>query len=213
MPDTDVEFFFDPVCPWAWLTSRWVTEVAGLRSLEIGWRFICLRMVNEDRDYDTEFASGYERGHQRGLELLRVCAAAKDGHGAAAVGPLYTAIGTTFHVEGRRETFDDPGRSTTRAALALAGLPEDLAGAAIDGSWDDGLRADTEDALSRAGRDVGTPIVTFEPPDGPSFFGPVISRVPKGDDALALWDAIRTLAHHPGFAELKRSLRERPVFD
>lgn len=208
----DIEFFFDPVCPWAWITSRWVDEVVRLRDLDVEWRLIALRLVNEERDYDRDFAAGYERGHMRGLELLRVAAAARDAHGPAALGPLYTAIGTTFHDERGRDTFDDPERATTRAALAAAGLPDTLADAATEDVWDKVIRADTDEALTRTGRDVGTPIITWGPPDGPSLFGPVIARIPRGDEALALWDACATLARTKGFAELKRSDRDKPDF-
>jgi 2-hydroxychromene-2-carboxylate isomerase len=206
----DIEFFWDPVCPWAWLTSRWVVEVAALRSLEVEWRFICLRMVNAGRDYATEFRPGHERGHTRGLELLRVAAAVDAAHGPAAVGALYTELGRAFHVEHRAAEFDDPARTSTRTALEAAGLPSSLADAAGDSAWDERVAADTQTALARTGKDVGTPIITFGPPDGPSFFGPVISRVPRGADAERLWDAVETLARQPGFSELKRSHRERP---
>jgi 2-hydroxychromene-2-carboxylate isomerase len=209
----DVDFFWDPVCPWAWLTSRWVVDVAAQRSLEVEWRFISLRMVNAQRDYAIEFRPGYERGHTRGLELLRVAAAVDAAHGSAAVGDLYTELGRAFHVEHRAEDFDDPARAATRAALEAAGLPPSLADAAGDTSWDERVAADTQTALARTGKDLGTPIITFGPPDGPSFFGPVISRVPRGEEAVRLWDAVETLARQPGFAELKRSLRERPQLE
>jgi hypothetical protein len=141
---------------------------------------------------------------------LRVAAAARESHGPSAIGDLYTAFGTRIHVEGRAEDFDDPSGAPVVAALKQAGLPDDLASAAHDASWDAAVRADTETALARAGKDVGTPIITFGPPDGPSFFGPVISRVPVADAATRLWDAVELIARQPGFAELKRSLRERP---
>jgi 2-hydroxychromene-2-carboxylate isomerase len=206
----DVDFFWDPVCPWAWLTSRWVLEVARQRELDVDWRFIALRIVNEERDYEKAFRPGYERGHMRGLELLRVAAAAREAHGPSALAELYTAFGTAIHVEGRAEDFDDPSGAAVADALKQAGLPVELAAAATDASWDAAVRADTEVALARAGKDVGTPIITFGPPDGPSFFGPVISRVPLAEEATRLWDAVELIARQPGFAELKRSLRERP---
>jgi 2-hydroxychromene-2-carboxylate isomerase len=206
----DVDFFWDPVCPWAWLTSRWVTDVAARRDLEVDWRLISLRMVNESRDYEKDLREGHRQVHERGLALLRVAAAARQAHGAGAVGPLYTAFGTIIHLEKRGEDFDDPSGAAIVAALEQAGLPGSLSGAATEVAWDEAVRADTETALERAGRDLGTPIITFGPPDGPSFFGPVISRVPPPDEAVRLWDAIEVIAHQQGFAELKRSLRERP---
>jgi 2-hydroxychromene-2-carboxylate isomerase len=204
-----VDFFWDPMCPWAWLTSRWVHEVIPLRDLDVDWRFISLRMVNEDKDYSS-LPPGYERGHSIGLELLRVAAATREKEGAAAVGALYTAFGTAIHRERRRDEFNETGGAETVRALESVGLPGSLATAAGDESWDEAVRADTETALGRTGRDVGTPIITFGAPDGPSFFGPVISRIPAGEEAGRIWDAVSTIAHLNGFAEIKRSLRERP---
>jgi 2-hydroxychromene-2-carboxylate isomerase len=203
-----VDFFWDPICPWAWITSRWVHEVAGQRALDVDWRFIALRIVNEDRDYEREFPARYAERHGLGLRLLRVAAAARDVHGRDAVGPLYTAFGTRIHVDR-----DIDGLAGTDAIIEiLRGLDLDpgSATAADDEAWDEVVRADTATALERAGRDVGTPVITFAPPDGPSFFGPVISRIPRGPEAVELWDSVERLAHFPGFAELKRSLRERP---
>ena len=209
----DVEFFFDPVCPWAWITSRWMVEVGEQRSLDIDWRFICLRFVNEHRDYGTEFRPGYEEGHNLGKRLLRAAAAQK-AKDPTEVGRLYTLVGSRLHVEGRRSDLMDP--DGLRATLQEEGFGDDLADAAYDDAWDDPVRADTEEALTRAGRDVGTPIITFPPTEGatggvgPSFFGPVISRIPRGQEAVDLFEAVERVARFPGFAELKRSLRERP---
>ena len=208
MPAERIDFFWDPVCPWAWITSRWVQEVASQRTLEVDWRFIALRIVNEDRDYARDFRPGYEEGHNLGLRVLRAAAALREREGSERVGDLYTLAGTRIHVEGRRGDLADP--DGLRATLTDAGFPADLAEAAYDEAWDAPVRVDTEEALERTGRNVGTPIITFAPPDGPSFFGPVISRVPHGDDAVALWESVERLAHFPGFAELKRSARERP---
>lgn len=209
----DAELFFDPVCPWAWLTSRWVTEVAEHRDLDVEWRFICLRIVNEQRDYERDFPQGYTRGHTIGQELLRVAAALKAQEGNDAVARYYTAVGTALHTQGRRDELRPEGSVPGWLAGLDLDLPAGLADAAHDESWDADLRASTDEALSRTGEDVGTPIITFGPPDGPSFFGPVISRIPRGDEAVALWDATERIARFPGFAELKRSIRERPVFE
>jgi len=204
----DVDFFWDPVCPWAWITSRWVEEVAGQRSLEVDWRFIALRIVNEEKDYEKDFAPGYPNRHQLGLRILRVASAVRDAHGREPVGGFYTAVGNRIHVENDRESLDPV--EGIAAVLEGLGLPGSLAKAADDDSYDGPVRADTEEALSRAGKDVGTPIVTFAPPDGPSFFGPVINRIPRGEEALALWDAVETVARFPGFSELKRTVRGKP---
>jgi 2-hydroxychromene-2-carboxylate isomerase len=206
----DVDFFFDPVCPWAWITSRWVTEVAEQRSLEVDWRFIALRMINGD-DFYAKARPGYEEGHMLGLRLLRVAAAIRDDAGIAPVADYYTVIGRAIHVEEGRDELN--GVEGIAKVLASLDLSPDLAEAADDEAWDLPVRADTDEALARVGKDVGTPIITFGAPGGPSFFGPVISRVPRGREAVDLWDAVVAVAKVPGFAELKRSLRERPQTD
>ena len=198
----DVEFFFDPICPWAWITSRWVEEVRRARPLEVDWRFIGLRIINEHRDYDRAFPPNYLELHTLGLRLLRVAAALRATVGPEAVGPYYTVVGGIRHVDG--------GVPDPVAVLAELGHDPALADAAGDTSWDDVIRADGDVALARTGRDVGTPIITIDPPDGPSFFGPVISRVPRGPAAVELWESVERLARFPGFAELKRAVRERP---
>jgi len=204
----DVEFFWDPVCPWAWITSRWVEEVAGQRNLDVDWRFICLRMINEARYADGSLPERSAAAHGLGLRLLRVAAAVRDAEGGEAVGALYTAFGTRIHVDQQREEL------ATEAGLAgvlgETGLPVELAGAAEEPRWDEPIRADTDTAIERAGENLGTPILTFEPPDGPSFFGPVISQIPRGGEAVDLWDCVTRVARFPGFAELKRSARGRP---
>lgn len=207
----DLEFFFDPVCPWAWITSRWVVNVMEEQSMEVDWRFICLRMLNEERDYGKEFPPGYERGHTRGLELLRVAAAVRTQEGASAVPALYSLIGRTMHDEGNPAAFDH-SRGIERI-LAELGCSSDLAAASSSSEYDDLLRAETREALDRCGGDIGTPVLSFSPPDGPSFFGPVISKAPKGREAVALWDAVVALGTNPHFSELKRSLRGAPEFD
>ncbi len=211
-----VEFFFDPVCPFCWVTSRWVCNVARQRRLEVEWRPLSLRLLNEPIGYETR-PPDYPQAHQRGLEMLRVVAAARDEHGADVLGDLYTAMGEAVWNSAAPEepTFEAVLADTARgrdlsAILNRVGLPAELADAASDESRDDALRAETQDAVDRAGGGVGTPILSFSPPDGPAFFGPVIDTAPDGDDALRLWDAVTTLAHWPGFAELKRGLRSFP---
>lgn len=207
----DLDFFWDPVCPWAWLTSRWVVNVTEERPMEVDWRFISLRMVNKDRDYEKDFRPGYERGHTRGLELLRVAAAVRDALGSEAVLPLYTAFGTVIHHERDRERFDDP--AGVRGVLEGLGYPVALGEAALSTDHDELIAFETQEALDRCGGNIGTPVLTFGPPDGPSFFGPVINKAPKGQDAVDLWDAVVALGSNPHFSELKRSLRGRPEFD
>jgi 2-hydroxychromene-2-carboxylate isomerase len=211
----DVDFFWDPVCPWAWITSRWIEEVAAQKDLDVDWRFISLRIVNEHRDYGAEFPQGYPAAHGAGLSLLRIAAQVRAEAGREHLGGLYTAVGNRIHVD--REGVDIRSPEGVRSLLGEVGpmlerlgLDPALAEAADDTAWDDDIRRDTATALERAGKEVGTPVITFQPPDGPSFFGPVISRIPRGAEAVELWDAVTTLAVWPGFAELKRAIRERP---
>ena len=213
MTDADLRFWFDPVCPFAWMTSKWVRMVAAQREYRVEWRLISLRLLNSHIDYDAHFPPEYEAGHTAGLRLLRVAARARAEHGTASLAALYPALGAqVFEVpEG---TGDVPSRlaggELLPQALAEAGLPPELADALDDESWDAEIRAETDEALALTGKDVGTPILHFQPPEGVAFFGPVISRLPDEADAVALWDHVVGLASFPGFAELKRSLRERP---
>jgi len=207
----DVELFWDPVCPWAWITSRWVVNVTAERPLDVDWKFICLRMVNDSKDYETEFPPAYQRGHTRGLELLRVAAAVRAEVGREAMLPLYTAYGQIIHVGGSPTVFDDP--SGLQSVLTGLGHPVELAAAAYGTEYDGVVRTETDEALDRCGGNIGTPVMSFTPPDGPSFFGPVINKAPVGAEAVALWDAVVALGSNPHFSELKRSLRGRPQFD
>lgn len=212
--EADLHFYFDPVCPFAWMTSKWVRMVAAQRDYRVDWRFISLRILNAPIDYDAHFPPEYEAGHTAGLRLLRVAARVRAQHGRADVGPLYEAIGTRIFDTSRAvdplSATDQGARHVLEPLLESVGLPAGLAEALDDASLDDEIRAETEEALALTGRDVGTPILHFRPPDGTAFFGPVISRLPHPDFAGQLWDHVVGLASFPGFAELKRSLRERP---
>jgi hypothetical protein len=211
MTTPDLRFWFDPVCPFAWMTSKWVRSVARQREYEVEWRFISLRLLNSHIDYDAHFPPEYEAGHTAGLHLLRVCALARQEHGPQVIGGLYEALGNRIW-EVSPEAGDVPGRigRLVDEALDEARLPRSLAQALEDESWDAQIQAETDEALALTGKDVGTPILHVEPPEGLAFFGPVISRLPSDEDAVALWDHVIGLARFPGFAELKRSLRERP---
>lgn len=208
MSDANINFYFDPVCPFAWMTSKWVRMVVAQRDYTVDWRFISLRMINSAVDYDSHFPPGYEAGHTAGLKLLRVSARARSEHGRDTVGPLYAGIGA--RVFDLPLDADSDSREFLEPILAELGLPADLADALEDDSFDAEIQHETEEALALTGKDVGTPIIWFEPPDGVAFFGPVISRLPSEDEAGPLWDNVVGLASFPGFAELKRSLRERP---
>jgi len=208
----DLEFYFDPVCPWAWITSRWVTNVQQLRNYEVSWKFISLRMVNAERGYAGN--SVYEQIHNAGLASLRVASAARAQGGNASVAAVYTALGNAIHIGGRREELVNDPKSFLLSIVADAGLPAEVASAYEDSTHDEVIRYETEAALSRTGKDVGTPILTFNPKSAneASLFGPVISKAPKGDEAMKLWDAVQTIAES-GVAEIKRSLRAAPQFD
>ncbi len=211
---TDLRFWFDPVCPFAWLTSRWVEEVARQREYTVEWRFISLRLLNAHVDYASHFPPEYEAGHTAGLRLLRVASRVRDEHGEDGVGRFYTAVGTGIH--DAEPTGDAPGHDQRGTGdfldpvLNQLGWDPAFADALDDQSRDAGIQAETDEALALAGKDVGTPILQFQPPDGLAFFGPVISRLPAPEDAVALWDHVIGLATFSGFTELKRSLRERP---
>jgi 2-hydroxychromene-2-carboxylate isomerase len=192
-------FWFDPVCPWAWITSRWMHEVVAVRDVTVDWRLMCLRMLNEGTPgYDPAKATG----HAYGLRAQRVTAAARQRHGDETVGRLYTELGTLLHVE--QAPRDD---ITIAAALARAGLPATLAQAARDESYDAAVRAEHDEGVAMVGKDVGTPIVAV---DGSAIFGPVVSPIPRGEDAGRLWDGVRLLLATDGFFELKRGRDREP---
>jgi hypothetical protein len=204
----DVEFFFDPGCPFAWQTSRWIRRVAELRGVRVGWRFISLRFINEDAGVPAEMIEAQVRG----LRYHRVCAAARHRCGNESVGALYEAWGDRYW------NLDAGGELVERLAAAARSvdvgeilhaldLPADLLDAADDDRWDALIRAETDEAFRRTGPGVGTPIITFDPPHGNSLFGPVISDIPDDDQAVEFFDALRTVASFAAFSELKRTDR------
>ena len=211
----DLDFFFDPVCPWAWITSRWVAEVQELRDYKVSWKFISLKILNQDKMDYASMPAGYKDVHAAGTSGLRVAAKARSAAGNDAVAKVYTALGTSLHNRQERELFVADIEGHIAGLLSQAGLPVEWALSANDESFDRLIADETALALERAGKDVGTPILTFNPGGlkEASFFGPVISTIPRGEEATKLWDAIETIATASGMAELKRSLRARPSFD
>lgn len=195
----NVEFFFDPCCPWCWMTSRWASEVAESRGFSINWRPISLQIVNEGR------VDPHPESHARGHQAARVIAAAGAKFGVDAVSKLYTEIGTRWHPGGRGE--DVAG--VVAESLAACGLPAELAAAAESTEFDAVLRENTEFALDAAGPDVGVPIISI---NGKAFFGPVMTPAPTGDAALRLWDALTLATSVDGFYELKRGRTKGPQF-
>jgi hypothetical protein len=210
----DLEFFFDPVCPWAWITSRWVVDVSQQRDYEVEWRFISLWILNEDNTKQW-YTPQYRAGHYLGHQGLRIADAIRLGESdASAVGRWYTTVGTALHVGAQRDAARADSLAWYGGLLAAGDFDASYLDAADDESHDGYIRSDTELALSRVGGDVGTPILTFHPgiETEASFFGPVISKAPTGVEALELWDAVEKLATMSGMAELKRSNRLAPDF-
>jgi len=204
----DLEFFLDPMCPFAWQTSRWLVRVAELKDLKIGWRFISLQVINEQNDTVSE---DYRKGAAIGHGYLRVLAAARAKLGNDAVGDLYTGWGERlWSSPDVRAIFQGENPVSASAILAEIGLPAELADEADEDSWDELIVAESNLAFERTGPDVGTPIITYGE-GGNSLFGPVISSVPDDDEAVRIYDALRVLVDFPQFSEIKRT--KRPPLD
>jgi protein-disulfide isomerase-like protein with CxxC motif len=199
---TRLDFWFDPLCPWAWITSRWVLEVEKVRPVQARWHVMSLGVLNENKEGMDE---RYKDMMRKAWGPVRVCIAAEQKFGPEVLLPLYTALGTRFHNEKQ-----DRDRATIEAALADAGLPADLADAADSTEYDEALRASHKDGMDRVGYEVGTPVISV---NGISFFGPVVSPIPRGEDAARLWDGVLMVAGTDGFFEIKRSRTREPIFD
>lgn len=195
------DFWFDPVCPWAWLTSRWMLEVEQVRDVQVRWHVMSLAYLNDGRD----LPESYQKFITEAWGPVRVVVAAAAAHGDEVVLPLYTALGTRFHLEKAPKD-----RATIEAALAAVGLPRDLADAMTSTDYDDVLKASHHAGMDQVGMDVGTPVIAVE---GVAFFGPVVTPAPKGAAAGRLWDGVRLVAGTEGFFELKRSRTSDPIFD
>jgi 2-hydroxychromene-2-carboxylate isomerase len=195
------DFWFDPLCPWAWMTSRWMLEVERVRPVDVRWHVMSLAYLNADKDVPEQY-----RDFLKGAwGPVRVLLAAREEHGDEVVLPLYTALGNRFHLAGEPNE-----RATIEAALREVGLPEALADAADDPSRDDALKAEHHAGMDQVGEEVGTPVISVE---GVAFFGPVVSPSPKGDAAAQLWDGVLLVAGVDGFFELKRTRTRDPIFD
>jgi protein-disulfide isomerase-like protein with CxxC motif len=198
---TRVDFWFDPMCPWAWVTSRWMLEVTHQRPVELHWHVMSLAVLNENRDVSDD----YRQRLQRAWGPVRVLVAARQRFDEGVLLPLYTALGTRFHP--RQQPIE---RSTIEGALRDCELPVDLVEAMDSDEYDAALRESHKQGIDLVGQDVGTPIVAF---DGFAFFGPVVSAIPRGEAAARLWDGLVQVAQTDGFYELKRTRDKRPAFD
>jgi protein-disulfide isomerase-like protein with CxxC motif len=199
---TPVDFWFDPLCPWAWITSRWMLEVEKVRPVVTRWHVMSLAVLNENNE---DMPENYKEMMKKAWGPVRVCIAAEQKYGSEVLGPLYTAIGTRFHNDKAER-----GRGLIEDALTEAGLPTDLADAMDSTEYDEAVRASHADGIERVGYDVGTPVISV---GDLSIFGPVLSPIPRGDAAAKLWDGMLLIAGTDGFFEMKRSRTREPIFD
>jgi protein-disulfide isomerase-like protein with CxxC motif len=191
---TTVDFWFDPLCPFAWITSRTMLEVEQVRDIEVTWRIMSLAYLNEDKDISDDYRELLKDAWQP----VRVCMAVEQQYGQEKLAELYTALGTRKHTEGR----DQLDRALIEEALESVGVPTSLADAMDDDSFDDAIRKSHHAGMDQVGYEVGTPTIAI---DGQAFFGPVLTRIPRGEDAGRLWDGAVALSSFPYFAELKRT--------
>ncbi|MDM7855962.1 mycothiol-dependent nitroreductase Rv2466c family protein [Cellulomonas alba] len=199
-PRPTVDFWFDPACPWAWMTSRWIDEVAERRDVEVRWHVMSLSVLNEGRD----LPESYRRLMDESWAPVRVIVAAARDHGDKVIKPLYDAMGTRRHPGRRSDT-----AAIVAEALEEVGLPADLATVGETDEVDGLLRASHAEAIALVGDDVGTPVVAV---DGVGYFGPVVTPAPTGQAALDLFDGLVLMTRVPGFYELKRSRTAGPSF-
>jgi hypothetical protein len=205
----DARFWFDPMCPWAWITSRWMHEVIGMRDVQVTWKVMSLAILNEGREVPAQYAEAMAAA----WGPVRVCIAAEQQFSAERpdiVGELYTALGTRLHLQSRTDY-----ATVIEESVAEVGLPASVAAAAGDSSLDVALRTSHDQGMRLVGSDVGTPIVAIANREGEEvgLFGPIITPAPLGEDAARLWDAFVAMVQTPGFYEIKRTRDVEPQFD
>jgi 2-hydroxychromene-2-carboxylate isomerase len=201
---TQADFWFDPICPWAWITSRWILEVGAVRPVEVDWHLMSLAYLNLEQHKDKDLDPEYLERLEQAWGPIRICAAAEAERGPEVLLPLYTALGTRFHNQGRRD--DD----AVAEAVVEIGLDPSIVKAATSTEFDEAIKASHQEGMDQVGLEVGTPVISVE---GNAFFGPVVTPIPRGEAAGRLWDGVLMVAGTDGFFELKRTRDRSPSFE